>query len=101
MLFISVMFLHEWFYFCLKKPPLTVYPYSLVRWLRRKRERGQREVPARPGTMKRFRRHGHESQRDKHKQDLYQFNKVVKPTSFVESLFMLLYIHKTGFVLFL
>ncbi|KAI2658342.1 LLGL scribble cell polarity complex component 2 [Labeo rohita] len=72
------MFLHEWFYFCLKKPPLTVYPYSLVRWLRRKRERGQREVPARPGTMKRFRRHGHESQRDKHKQDLYQFNKTVE-----------------------
>uniref|UniRef100_A0A9R1SGK0 LLGL scribble cell polarity complex component 2 n=2 Tax=Cyprinus carpio TaxID=7962 RepID=A0A9R1SGK0_CYPCA len=30
------------------------------------------------GTMKRFRRHGHESQRDKHKQDLYQFNKTVE-----------------------
>uniref|UniRef100_A0A673M5L2 LLGL scribble cell polarity complex component 2 n=1 Tax=Sinocyclocheilus rhinocerous TaxID=307959 RepID=A0A673M5L2_9TELE len=28
--------------------------------------------------MKRFRRHGHESQRDKHKQDLYQFNKTVE-----------------------
>uniref|UniRef100_A0A672N6I7 LLGL scribble cell polarity complex component 2 n=1 Tax=Sinocyclocheilus grahami TaxID=75366 RepID=A0A672N6I7_SINGR len=30
------------------------------------------------GTMKRFKRHGHESQRDKHKQDLYQFNKTVE-----------------------
>uniref|UniRef100_A0A672NBD9 LLGL scribble cell polarity complex component 2 n=1 Tax=Sinocyclocheilus grahami TaxID=75366 RepID=A0A672NBD9_SINGR len=28
--------------------------------------------------MKRFKRHGHESQRDKHKQDLYQFNKTVE-----------------------
>lgn len=28
--------------------------------------------------MKRFRRHGQESQRDKHKQDLYQFNKTVE-----------------------
>ncbi|XP_026078112.1 lethal(2) giant larvae protein homolog 2-like [Carassius auratus] len=28
--------------------------------------------------MKRFRRHGHESQKDKHKQDLYQFNKTVE-----------------------
>jgi len=63
----------------------ALYSSFLIRWLRRNSERGQREVPARPGTMKRFRRHGHESQRDKHKQDLYQFNKVIKPTSSVKS----------------
>lgn len=79
-LFISILFgcIFVW---------LALYSSFLVRWLRRNGERGQREVPARPGTMKRFRRHGHESQRDKHKQDLYQFNKVIKPTSSVESLF--------------
>lgn len=69
-LFISILFIFIFVW-------LALYPLFLVRWLRRNRERGQREVPARPGTMKRFRRHAHESQRDKHKQDLYQFNKVV------------------------
>lgn len=79
-LFISILFgcIFVW---------LAPYPSFLVRWLRWNRERGQREVPARPGTMKRFRRHGHDSQRDKHKQELYQFNKVIKLTSSVESLF--------------
>uniref|UniRef100_A0A4W4EIE0 LLGL scribble cell polarity complex component 2 n=1 Tax=Electrophorus electricus TaxID=8005 RepID=A0A4W4EIE0_ELEEL len=42
------------------------------------RERGQCEALGRPGRMKRFRRHGHDSQRDRLKQELFQFNKTVE-----------------------
>uniref|UniRef100_A0A8B9H4Z6 LLGL scribble cell polarity complex component 2 n=1 Tax=Astyanax mexicanus TaxID=7994 RepID=A0A8B9H4Z6_ASTMX len=41
-------------------------------------EGGQREALDCPGRMKRFRRHGHDTQRDKLKQELYQFNKTVE-----------------------